>query len=351
MKPLSRHTALLSLAFLTPALALAESPPSFGARAAGPRSDETVWPADARIRLAGDQFDVGGLNATVNGAPARLVPAGDVMGGRSFLLSPAPLDGQAVHIEGDPCPAEAAEWGAACQPLVIDYVAGPPLGQNVTESLPRFAFDVYDYATLAPESCGDAIGATLQYRFEDAPQPLARGLYAVGMLNGERIFESDLNQVPSMHIVPSAQESGGTFCLEFFVENVAGGRGPVTRSCDPCRARVTDELPDDVFGDPGFTRDELVNPEGCLPTDGFAAETPMDPSDSENSVDAPAPDAPSAGSDQAPPPSAADTADSESAADADAEGTDGGCSQRPGPATGLPWVVGLLALRRRRCRA
>lgn len=341
MKALSRQTALLSLALFTPALALAESPPSFGARAAGPRSDETVWPADARIRLTGDQFDVGGLNATVNGAPAHLVPAGDVMGGRSFLLSPAPLEGEAVHIEGDPCPPDAADSGASCPPLVIDYVAGPPLGQTVTERLPRFAFDVYDYATLAPESCGDAIGATIEYRFEDTPQPLARGLYAVGLLNGHRIFESDLNQVPSMHVAPSAQESQGRFCLEFFVENVAGGRGPVTSSCDPCRARVTDELPDDVFGDAGFTRDELVNPEACLPSDGFAAEAPEDTADPVDPVDAPTSDAPSA----------EPTADADSAADADAEGADGGCSQRPGTATGLPWVMALLALRRRRGRA
>jgi len=92
-----------------------------------------------------------------------------------------------------------------------------------------------------------------------------------------------------------------------------------------------------------------VNPEACLPTDGFAAETPTDPANSEDPVDAPAP---GAGSDNAPSPSAEAEDNAESEPSVDAEGTDGGCSQRPGPAgSGLPWVMGLLALRRRRCRA
>lgn len=361
MTPLTRWTGFLALTFFIPEPAAAEEPPSFGARPAGPSRDQATWPANARIRLGGEQFDASRLSATVDGAPARLFESDRVLRARSFGLSPEPVEGQAVHIEGDTCPAEAEAWGATCAPLVIDYVAGPPLPTSVSAALPRFAFDVFDHGTNTPEGCGDALGGVVYFRFESDPEPLGDGLSAVATLNGHRIMESDLNTVPSMHTVLAAEESGGDFCLAFFVESLTGARGPVTESCTPCRARVTDAIPANSAADPAFTRDELVNPEACLPSDGFSeAADPVEPTPPADVPDTVVPVSPGDAVD-APKPVNADAEGeaAENAPDADAEAAetdaddpelDGGCSQRPCAGNGIPWAVALLALRRRRRR-
>ena len=344
-----RSATLLALTF-APSLASAVARPSFGISASRPTAEESAWPANGRIVLEGerDAFQAESLQVTIDGETGALVDVGETLQGRAFEISPAPAEGAVVHIEGDPCPADAAAYGDTCALLVLDFVAGPALEGTVLYPPVPLAFDLFDHGDYWPDGCGLDAGAAMVARFGELA-PLPEGARFVVTLNGRPIFDAPAMPEAIRYDVPLGDEASGQFCLEARVENAAGGHNTPFEQCDPCRARVTTEVPLELPAPfPTFLPSELKNPGACFESDGLpdqvpeVEETPV--SEVEETPVAEVEETPASPLDDTP-------TGSEKGATADAASEDeGGCSQRPGSDT-APWALLLLgALRRRRAR-
>lgn len=278
------RAACLSVLAAGPAFAAA--PPDFSVVSSLPGPDDTVWPADGRIVLEGDLFDAARLTATVDGAPARLVEGEPIAAGRTFRLDPAPAEGAAVRIAGTPCdPADE------CVPFDAAWTAGPPETGGMVAAAPTLAFDLYDHGFVPEFACAVGGGATLWIR-TDEPS-LAASEWMVITVNGERVRDGRVILWEDAFTFKS-EDAPSEVCVEAFVENAAGDRGPATRTCTPCRTR-TDAWEPEFLPPPAPTW-AAASPSACLPGDDVTTIVPVpedaEPAPSEAGDDAAGGDAP-----------------------------------------------------------
>ncbi len=138
---------VLALAFASAILAapkhtLACSPPFPDLGSTLPAQGET-YPSNAAIIFNGFFISFDNITATIDGAPATLVPADDGFSagypGIAMRLDPAPVEGQIVAIEGSYC--------NGCPSTLLEYTVGaadtPP-----PEAPQRLQYDVHDHVAF-----------------------------------------------------------------------------------------------------------------------------------------------------------------------------------------------------------
>jgi hypothetical protein len=325
----SMSALVLSMVALPSAAhALANDP---GPNPEQPRFDETTWPANGRIVLGGLFFDARVLVATVDGVAVQIREVDRLASGRTFVLDPAPAEGQTVRLVSN-----CAEGAGDCADLDLRWTATAPVpavGETLDAPQVTAEFDLYDHGEYFPDGCGDSGQAALYLRLQNADAELGPFEWLTVTYGGHRLYDVRGDSRRSEYNL--VEQPDDEACLEVFVENAAGARGPVERRCAPCRARADDNVPLSVPPlAPAWTRRDL-DPAGCPLSPN--AETAVEP---EPELE-PEPENIAKRADDQGTESPASTDDAEVS----------GCSARPSGAASAVWgLVALGALRRRRAR-
>lgn len=248
---------------LVPSFALAAAPPDEGVTDSRPARSDTAWPSDGLLHLFGESFEDRALRARVDGAEVALVRVGTLGAERTYRLDPAPSPGAAVEVDGPGC--------EGCDPFHLAFTASEPLGAGKALPSVEAAFDLYDHADFWPDGCGEDAAATVYPRLGAPSRPLGAHEWVVVTVEGAPVADVRGRALPGAWSVPARnrEDDETAFCLEAWVQNATGARGPVTRTCDPCLARSSDEVPVEVpAARPDFDGGDRVGT--CLPSDEYA---------------------------------------------------------------------------------
>lgn len=197
------------------------------------------YPANAAILISGiDLVSPGDLVATVDGAPAALVPAPLPATPSWFglLVEPEPTPGETVRIQGDLCLGMCG--------VDLTFTAGAP-DLSPPTPLTTISFDLLVHTGIETADCpGGGRRAYFRLDIEDdaSKDPLTiDGLVQVELF--DLGFTNKLGEATSPRAFPGVAFDpdivpGGEVCLRATATDAAGNvAGPAAAACKPCNYR------------------------------------------------------------------------------------------------------------------
>lgn len=255
--------ACTSLAFEQRAEAC--SPPPPGLYSSIPHDGE-VYPANAALLFQGDEISLDGVTVTVDGAPAAFAaPAQSVkdMATIAAIISPEPMAGQTVAVQGNFCKPGAPPQGP-CKPFSLTYKAGPR-DEGSLAGVHIASFDIHDY----PDYMGGGGDCTYSSDFAfwmhiaspDQPGASPR-FYTIEGYHGKALTDLAVKQsgfLPSDGTVDIRSFKGAlkgaslpeALCFRVTMADAAGHvSAPSDLVCDPCHYHVDPSTTPATFDPP-----------------------------------------------------------------------------------------------------
>jgi len=264
-------------------------------------ADGATYPANAALLFWGYDISLDAVTVTVDGQPAKLVPAGFASGFATIaaLVEPAPLEGQTVVVAGSFC-----EPGFCDQMQELTYTAGPPDLEAPEPVAAASFFAIYDHADFQ-SSGGDCLSdsqlTVYVHVMQDTPGPGAApggvraswdGGGGPGGFGGFRITSGGMSRlaIPIVEAQLGGKDPRSEVCVTVAAIDAAGNAAEPFTLCPACFYRADDgENDGGIVPEPLWTEADAVPGSACAgaeETTGGASDSGPDPTDGPGSASA-----------------------------------------------------------------